>query len=179
MRFQPGSDLTNWLTVDGTLRLLELHCLHLQNELACLLNLGSLRAGLWLIAGVQLICWLIDFKINSIKKMLYCCCCSVTNSCPTLCNPVDCSTPGFPVLLCLPEFAQTHVHWVNDAIQPSHPLSPPSPPALNLSQHQGLFQWVGSSHKVVKEATHWNFVVQHHKYVKLINAKWDTYKKPK
>ena len=57
---------------------------------------------------------------------------SVTQSCPTLCNPMDCSTPGFPVLHYFPEFAQTHVHWVNDAIQPSHPLSPPSPPALNL-----------------------------------------------
>ena len=64
---------------------------------------------------------------------------------PTLCNPMDCSTPGFPLLHGLPEFAQTHVHWVNVTLQPSHPLSPPSPPALNLSQHQGLFQWVGSS----------------------------------
>ena len=59
-----------------------------------------------------------------------------------LCNPMDCSTPGFPVLHYLPEVAQTHVHWVGNASQPSHPLSPPSP-ALNLSQHQGRFQWVG------------------------------------
>ena len=66
-----------------------------------------------------------------------------------LCNPKDCSTPGFPVHHCLPEFAQTHVHWVDNAMQPSHPLSPPSP-ALNLSQLQGLFQEVGSSHQVVK-----------------------------
>ena len=57
---------------------------------------------------------------------------------------------GFPVLHYLPEFAQTHVRWVNDAIQLSHPLSPASPPVLNLSQHQGLFQWVGSSHQVAK-----------------------------
>ena len=63
---------------------------------------------------------------------------------------MDCSTPGFPVLHQLPEFAQTHVHQVNDTIQPSHPLSSPSPPAFNLSQHQGLFQWVSSSHQVVK-----------------------------
>ena len=63
-------------------------------------------------------------------------------SCLTLCNPMDCSTPGFPVLHCLPEFAQTHVHRVSDTIQPSHPLSSPFPPTLNLSQHQGLFQWV-------------------------------------
>ena len=61
----------------------------------------------------------------------------VKSLCPALCNPMDCSTPGFPVLHCLPEVAQAHVHCVNDAIQPSHPLSPPSPPALNLSQHQG------------------------------------------
>ena len=59
---------------------------------------------------------------------------------------MDCNTPGFPVLHCLPEFAQTHVHWVGEAIQPSHPLSSPSPPTLNLSQQQGLFQWVSSLH---------------------------------
>ena len=75
-------------------------------------------------------------------------CCSVAQSCPTLCSPMDRSTPGFPVHHHLLELAQTHVHWVGDAIQPSHPLSPPSPPALNLSQHQGLFQWVDSSHQV-------------------------------
>ena len=63
---------------------------------------------------------------------------------------MDCSTPGFPVLHCLLEFAQTHVHWVGNAIQPSHPLSPPSLPVLNLSQHQGLSQWVGSLHHVAK-----------------------------
>ena len=77
-------------------------------------------------------------------------CCSVAQSCPTLCDPMDCSTPGFPVLHHLPEFAQTHLHWVGDAIQPSHPLSSPSPPALNLSQHQDLFQWVGSLHPSTK-----------------------------
>ena len=70
--------------------------------------------------------------------------CSVSQSCWTLCNPMDCSTPGFPVFHYVPEFAQTQVHWVSDAIQPSHPLLPPSPPALNLFQHQSLFQWVGS-----------------------------------
>ena len=84
-------------------------------------------------------------KLRSCMNGL-CCRCSVTKSCPTLCDPMDSSTPGFPVLHYLPEFAQTHGHWVHDAIQPSHPLSPPSPPALNFSQHQGLFQWVSSSH---------------------------------
>ena len=78
------------------------------------------------------------------------CCCSITWSCLTLCDPMDCSTPGLPVHHQLPEFTQTHVHWVGDAIQPSHPLSSPSPPAFNLSQHQGLFQWVSSLHQVVK-----------------------------
>ena len=67
---------------------------------------------------------------------------SVAQSYPTLCDPMDCSTPGFPEPHQLPELAQTHVHQVGDAIQPSHPLSSPSPPAFNLSQHQGLFKWL-------------------------------------
>ena len=66
--------------------------------------------------------------------------CLVTQSCPTLCDPMDCCTPGLPVLQYLLELAQTHVHRVSDAIQPSHPLLTPSPPTLSLSQHQGLFQ---------------------------------------
>ena len=65
---------------------------------------------------------------------------SVTESCSTLCDPMDCSTPGFPVHRQVPELAQTYVHQVGDAIQPPHPLSSPSPPAFNLSQHHGLFQ---------------------------------------
>ena len=65
---------------------------------------------------------------------------SVAQSCPTRCDPMDCSTPGLPVHHQLPEFTQTHVHRVGDAIQPSHPLSSTSPPTFNLSQHQGLFQ---------------------------------------
>ena len=73
---------------------------------------------------------------------------SVAQSCPTLCDPVNCSTPGLPVYHQLPEFTETHVHRVSDAIQPSHPLSSPSPPAPNPSQHQSLFQWVNSSHEV-------------------------------
>ena len=73
------------------------------------------------------------------------CHCPVTQLCLTLCDPMDCNTPGFPVLHHLLELAQIHVHWVGDAIQPSHPLSTPSPPALNLSQHQDLFQGVGLS----------------------------------
>ena len=75
---------------------------------------------------------------------------SVAQSCLTLCDPMNHSMPGLPVHHQLPEFTQTHIHWVGDAIQPSHSLSSPSPPALNLSQHQDLFQWVSSSHQVAK-----------------------------
>ena len=76
-----------------------------------------------------------------------------------LCDPVDCSTPVFPGLHRLPELAQTHVHWVGDAIQPSHPLSSPSPPALNVSQHQDLLQWVNSLCRVTRvlELQHQSF----------------------
>ena len=70
---------------------------------------------------------------------------SVTQSCPTIWDPMDCSMPGLPVHHQLLEFTQTHGHWVGDAIQQTHPLPPPSPPACNLSQHQGLFKWVSSS----------------------------------
>ena len=75
---------------------------------------------------------------------------SVTQSCLTLCDPMNHSMQGLPVHHQLPEFTQSHVHWVGDAIQPFHPLSSPSPPALNLSQYQGLFQWVSSSYQVAK-----------------------------
>ena len=91
---------------------------------------------------------LLTFKIIFANELffkfviqLYCCHCSVAKSCTTLFDPMDCNIPGFPVLHCLLEFAQTYVHWVSDAIQPSHPLWSPSPPALNLSWHQVLFQW--------------------------------------
>ena len=85
----------------------------------------------------------------------------VVQSCLTLCDPMDCSTPGLPVHHQLPEFTQTHVHWVGDAIQPAHPLSSPSPPAFNLSQHQGLFQWVSSSHQMAKVL---EFQLQHQSF---------------
>ena len=90
-----------------------------------------------------------------------CCFCSVVQSCSTLSDPMDCSTPGLPVHHQHPEFTQTHVHWVGDAIQPSHPLSSPSPPAFNLSQHQGLFQWVSSLHQVAKVL---EFQLQHQSF---------------
>ena len=75
---------------------------------------------------------------------------SVTQSCLALCDPMDCSMPGLPVHHQILEFTQTHVRLVGDDIQPSHPLSSPSPPAFNLSQNQGIFKWVSSSHQVAK-----------------------------
>ena len=86
---------------------------------------------------------------------------SVTQSCLTLCDPMDCNTPRFPVHHQLSELTQTRVHWFGDAIQPSHPLSSPSPPALNPSEHQGLFQRVSSSHQVAKVL---EFQLQHQSF---------------
>ena len=86
---------------------------------------------------------------------------SVSQSCLTVCDPMNCSTPGLPVHHKLPESTQTHVHWVGDAIQQSHPLSSPPAPALNPSQHQGLFKWVSSSHQVAKVL---EFQLQHQSY---------------
>ena len=86
---------------------------------------------------------------------------SVTQLCPALCNPMNRSTPGLPVHHELPEFNQTHVHWVGDAIQTSHPLSSPSPPAPNPSQHQGLFRWVSLPHQVAKVL---EFQLQHQSF---------------
>ena len=86
---------------------------------------------------------------------------SVAQSYATLCDPMDCSMPGLPVHHHLPELTQTHVHWVGDTIQASHPLLSPSPPTFNLSQHQGLFQWVSSSHQVSKVL---EFQLQHQSF---------------
>ena len=94
------------------------------------------------------VCRLETIKISHI--VLYLQFSSVAQSCPTLCDPMNRSTPGLSVHHQLPEFTQTHVHQVRDTIQPSHPLSPPSPPAPNPSQHQSLFQRVNSSHEVAK-----------------------------
>ena len=91
----------------------------------------------------------------------YCSVQFITQWCPTHCDPMDCSTPGLPVHHQLPESTQTHVHWVSDAIQPSHPLSSPSPLTFNLSQHQGVFKWVSSSHQMAKVL---EFQLQHQSF---------------
>ena len=103
---------------------------------------GDLMSGKDGVAGTWFIFW------NT--KQPGSCRCSVAKLCRTLLNPMDCSTPGPFILHSLPEFAQIHVHWVSDPLQPSHPLSSPSPFALNLSQQQGLFQWLSSLHQVAK-----------------------------
>ena len=120
-------------------------------------NLGSLKSFLWYapqLSGASVLCFHILTFLRAHRgsgsSLMAPQFSSVTQSCLTLCDPMDCSTPGLPVHHRLPEFTQTHVHWVSDAIQPSHPLSSPSPPALNPSQHQGLFQGVSSSHQVAK-----------------------------
>ena len=96
----------------------------------------------------------------------------VVQSFPTLCNPMDCSMPDFPVHHQLPEFPQTNVHHIGDAIQPSHPLSSPSP-AFNLSQHQGLFQWVGSSHQVATVLKFSFNISTYNEYSGLISLRMD------
>ena len=93
-------------------------------------------------------------QVTSSHSKTSCCSCSVVKSRPTLCNPTDCSTPGFPVLHYLQEFAQTHVHRVSDAIQPSYPLSPPSLPAFNLSQIKVLYS---ESALCIKWPKYWSF----------------------
>ena len=111
----------------------------------------TIMLTIWLklfpISSMPLICWykylflfVPNFNLSSVQSLNY----------VRLCDPMNHSTPGLPVYHQLPEFTQTHAHWVGDAIQPSHPLSSPSPPAPNPSQHQGLFQWVNSSHEVAK-----------------------------
>ena len=94
---------------------------------------------------------------------------SVAQSCPTLCDFMKCSTQGLPVHHHLPESTQTHVHRVGDAIQPSHPLSSPSLLALNLSQHQGLFKWVSSSHQVAEVL---EFQLQHQSFIFIIDKQY-------
>ena len=103
--------------------------------------------------------WFSTHAYESAKDYIRCWC-SVARSCLTLCDPMNCSTPGFPVLHYVPDFAQTLVHWVGDATQPAHPLSSPSP-VVSLSQHQGLFQLVRSSHQVAKVL---EFQLQHQSF---------------
>ena len=96
--------------------------------------------------------WFLSVQFSSVQS---------TQSCPTLCDPMDCSMLGLPVYHQLPELTQTDILWVGDTIQPSHSLSSPSPPAFNLSQHEGHFQWVSSLHQVAKVL---EFQLQHQSF---------------
>ena len=118
--------------------------------------------GLFLFLALHCMSCLLILEINPLSVVsLFIQFSSVAQSCPTLCDPMNCSTPGLPIHHQLPEFTQTHVHWVDDAIQPSHLLSSPSPPAINLSQHQVLFKWVSSSYQVAKVL---EFQLQHQSF---------------
>ena len=140
--------------------------LAVQGALNNLLQHHSLKAsilhhpGFFMVQLSHLYIWLLESRLPG---EVFCSVqfSSVTQSCPTLCNPMNCSMPGLPVHHQLPEPTQTHVHWVGNAIQPSHPLSSPSPPALHLSQHQGLFKWVSSSHQMAKVL---EFQLQHQSF---------------
>ena len=150
----------------------------MQKNRAVLLCLGivkyhsRLKSGCWLEAVTK---WNFSFLLQGCPSGCYC---SVTKLCLALHDPMDCSMPSFPVFHYLLEFAHIHVHWVGDAIQPSHPLPshPLSPlsPAVNLSQHQGLFQWVDSSHQVTKalelqhQSFQWILRADFHGYIRLI-----------
>ena len=116
------------------------------------LSQSGKNARLWLYMVVKVVwCCKGPYCIGSwnVRSMIQGKFSSVAQSCPSLCDPMDSSRPGFRVHQLL-EFAQTHVHQVGDTIQPAYPLSSPFPPAFNLSQHQGLFKWVSSSNQVVK-----------------------------
>ena len=113
---------------------------------------GWIDGALGIYRAVKLIFMILSVQFSSVQSL---------KSCPTLCDSINCSTPGLPVYHQLLEFTQTHLHWVSDAIQQSHPLLSPSPPTLNLSQHQGLFKWVNSSHQV---ASVLEFQLQHQSF---------------
>ena len=125
-----------------------------------LMYFNSLALNMWLFLltwyHIYTICNLTIYTYDLLVQFS-----SVTQSCPTLCDNMNRSMPGLPIYHQLLEFTQIHVHRVGDAIQPSHPLSSPSPPAPNPSQHQGLFQWVNYSHEVAKEL---EFQLQHQSF---------------
>ena len=134
--------------------------------LMCQLNGKTLHEGIFITRGITPLFTIVSWRdvrraififiwISLVQTR------SVAQSCPTRCDPMYCSTPGFPVHHQLPEFNQTHAHWVSDAIPPFHPLLSRSPPALNLTQHQGLFKWVSSSHQVAKVL---EFQLQHQSF---------------
>ena len=116
---------------------------------------GFQRVGHDLVTKQQLFLIHFNWVLATLGMVIFSQFSSVDQACQTLCDPMNRSAPGLPVHHQLLELIQTHVHWVGDAIQASHPLSSPSPPAFNLSQHSGLFKWVGSSNQVSKVLEFW------------------------
>ena len=133
------------------------HCFVISRDLCS----GNGKQWCWSL--FDLYAWNPAFHISNFEflQIFYLQFSSVPQSCPTPCDPMNLSTPGLPVHHQPPEFTQTYVHWVGDAIQPSHPLSSPFLPAPNPSQHHSLFQWVNSSHEVAKVL---EFQLQHHSF---------------
>ena len=134
----------DWVTELNSLMMETISCSLFCDYLSASIKLSSTVLNTWQVFGS-----LKDIMLPSFSGYCFCCC-TIVKSCPTLWDHIDCRKPGFPVSHHLPEFAQVHVHWISDAIQPSYPLLPTSPSAFNLSQHQGRFQWVSSSIQVVK-----------------------------
>ena len=137
------------------------------------------RSPSWLLWATTVLCWslclmLVSFVPVPTPWLQFS---SVAQLCLTLCNPMDCSTPGLPVHHQHPDFTWTHVHWVDDAIQPSHPLSFPSPPTFSLSQHQGLFKWISSSYQsFLQWSKYWSFsfsISPSNEYSELISFRMD------
>ena len=129
----------------------------MQTGTATLREQSLLQTKIGICISYDLVLLLLDITLKKISHQFS----SVAQSCLTLCNPMNHSMAGLPVHHKLPECTQTHAHQVSDAIQPSHPLSSPSPPASNLSQHQGHFQCVNSSHEVAKVL---EFQLQHQSF---------------
>ena len=162
-----GASATEWTLIMGTWKnrnFSSIHCWYRDKSTRHFLIVSVWRVAkyhLHIKTDILILRWTTMEKSFFVTYVFIFCCCSVAQWHPTLCDPRDCSKPGLPVLHRLLEFAQTRVHWVSDAVQPSHPLLSPSPPAFNLFQHQDLFQWVSSLHQVAKVL---EFQLQHQSF---------------
>ena len=165
-----------WVSMYPRLKLefepMDCHCSETKHEIS-LPSKYSIKAVLYYVKHVFFLSDdLMQVRILRLYKTTLVQFSSVAQSCPTLCDPMNRSTPGLPVHHHLPEFTQTQVHGVHDAIQPSHPLTSPSPPAPNPSHHQGLFQWVNSRMRWPK---YWSFsfsISPSNEHPGLISLEW-------
>ena len=144
---------SNWSVQISLSSWLSLGRLYVSRNQSISSRLTNILVYNYLECSLMIICISVILVVTSLLSLILLigvCCCSVAQLCLTLCEPMDCSMPDFPVPHYLPKFAQVSVHCIVDAIQPSYPLTPSSPSALNLFWHQGLFQWVSCSHLVTK-----------------------------